>query len=258
MNKQDAARIIEEMELYEGNWKTYLQMHSAFHGYSDGNKMLIFAQNPSATMVAKFSYWKKMGRHVKKGEKSIRIFAPIIKKDDKGKEELKGFFLVPVFDVSQTEGDPLPEVVHDLSKTSEDVINGIENIIQTPIIYESQSSLPYGDVDENNFVVIPDRGNTELNLQNIIKGYCRYVVRKENLRSKFPESTESDIGKILAESVNFIISKHFGIKHVDYQLEKELLEDNSLLKKISPHIGSMSGKLIRMVQEGLDESLQTA
>jgi len=97
----------------------YLQVLGRFHRYSLRNLLLISSQNPHATQVAGFSTWKKLGRNVMKGEKGIRILAPVkykSKRDDTatkdvGGEEkvLAGFKCVSVFDISQTEGKPLPE-----------------------------------------------------------------------------------------------------------------------------------------------------
>ncbi|MEK6701635.1 MAG: ArdC family protein [Planctomycetota bacterium] len=97
----------------------YLAMLARFHRYSFGNVLLILWQNPEATHVAGFGTWKQMGRFVKKGEKGIVIVAPmnIRPKDDepeskdqaeraKPRLRFRGVF---VFDVSQTDGQPLPE-----------------------------------------------------------------------------------------------------------------------------------------------------
>jgi antirestriction protein ArdC len=98
--------------------KAYLATLARFHHYSIGNVFLIAAQRPNATRVAGFRTWQKLGRHVKKGEKTIHILAPIVwrkKRDEKpeGKddetEEFVRFRSVCVFDVAQTEGQPLPE-----------------------------------------------------------------------------------------------------------------------------------------------------
>ena len=92
----------------------YLQALSRFHDYSFGNVMLIVSQNPYATRVAGFRTWKKLSRFVKKGEKGIVIIAPRVgKKRDAGDDEgptVCGFRAVYVFDVSQTDGEPLPEL----------------------------------------------------------------------------------------------------------------------------------------------------
>jgi len=93
----------------------YLNAVSRFHRYSFANIMLIATQKPDATRVAGFRTWKQLGRYVKKGEKGIVIVAPMLikKKDNNGRdakdETSLRFRAVHVFDVSQTDGQPLPE-----------------------------------------------------------------------------------------------------------------------------------------------------
>ena len=124
------------MELFESDrYRNYLTTMSRFHKYSLNNVMLIHAQRPDATLVAGFSKWKNsFGRHVKKGEKGIQILAPTPYKIKVDKEKLDPdtklplldengepvteekevtipmFKVVSVFDVSQTDGRPLPQI----------------------------------------------------------------------------------------------------------------------------------------------------
>lgn len=257
-NCQEAIEKINNLKLGEGNWKTFLRIQSSFLGYSNNNKLVILAQNPDATMVAKFAYWKKMGRSVKKGETALRIFAPIIKKDEMGKEDLKGFMLVPVFDVSQTEGAPLPELGIDLSKTYSEIIEGIENLTETPLVFESDSKLKKAILDDSGLVVLPDRGSDEKNVQNVVKGYVRYLLSKEKTILDYPEAEEAEFHEIISESVNYIVSNTFGFKETEYDLSPKYLEKDALLKKISPVISKMAGIIINMVYEGLKTEEETA
>ena len=95
----------------------YLAMLAKFHRYSFGNVLMILSQRPDATHVAGFQTWRQMGRFVRKGEKGIVIIAPMLirKRDeqaDAGTDEAKPilrFRGVYVFDVSQTDGEALPE-----------------------------------------------------------------------------------------------------------------------------------------------------
>jgi antirestriction protein ArdC len=101
-----------------GRLQELARFMAKFHRYSFGNALLILLQKPDATLVAGYKTWEKMGRHVKKGEKGIAIFAPRTYKREIVDEEtgevmdiitgLAGFKVVYVFDVSQTEGKPLP------------------------------------------------------------------------------------------------------------------------------------------------------
>jgi antirestriction protein ArdC len=93
----------------------FLDMLGKFHRYSFGNVMLIVSQRPDATQVAGYRAWQKLGRQVRKGEKSITIIAPMLLKKDAESgsepEKVLRFRAASVFDVSQTDGDELPEPV---------------------------------------------------------------------------------------------------------------------------------------------------
>ena len=86
----------------------YLTAMARFYDYSWFNVMMIFTQRPSATRVAGFNTWKKVGRWVKRGEKGIVILAPLLKRDENGEKDLYGFKAVRVYDIGQTDGRKLP------------------------------------------------------------------------------------------------------------------------------------------------------
>ena len=96
----------------------YLAAMARFHRYSWHNVMLIVSQKPDASHIGGFHAWRKLGRFVKKGEKGILILAPILRKNTECDVETEsaessttvGFRAAYVFDVSQTDGEPLPEI----------------------------------------------------------------------------------------------------------------------------------------------------
>ena len=98
-----------------GRWRSWLKFSARLHRYSFTNSMLIHLCHPGATVVMGYGAkdgttgWKSVGRQVIKGSRGIPIFAPRFKKEDDGGTELAGFHVVHVFDVSQTEGDPIPD-----------------------------------------------------------------------------------------------------------------------------------------------------
>src|SRR5579871_5871639 len=100
------------------NLTAYLASMGRFHKYSLHNVMLIALQKPTASHVAGFHTWHKLGRHVRKGEKGITIFAPMLRPkrgtehgaEEMVEEQLLGFRTCCVFDVSQTEGKPMPAI----------------------------------------------------------------------------------------------------------------------------------------------------
>jgi antirestriction protein ArdC len=117
------SKAIEELAvaLEAGHSETlarYLAAIGRFHKYSLHNVILIVLQKPTATHVAGFHTWHKLGRHVRKGEKAITIFAPILRRQkapelgsqENQEEVVLGYRTCAVFDASQTEGKPLPSI----------------------------------------------------------------------------------------------------------------------------------------------------
>jgi antirestriction protein ArdC len=95
------------------DFRAYLRMQARFHAYSFGNVLLIQSQRPDATLVNSYRRWQALGRQVRTGEKGIAIFVPHKRAEtdpETGEpvERVTGFGVGTVFDVSQTEGDPLP------------------------------------------------------------------------------------------------------------------------------------------------------
>lgn len=145
----ETLRKLEEgvKEVFEsGNFAAYLKFLGKFHRYSFGNAILIMKQCPQATRVAGFKAWQNdFRRTVKKGEKGIQILAPrpwskTIQQD--GEEvEIHGtsFAAAYVFDVSQTEGEPLPALAHQLSGSGdawEEVYRAVCKVAPVPVAEE--------------------------------------------------------------------------------------------------------------------------
>ena len=118
--KQGVEEAIERLEagvsqIVDGEeFRRYLSVAAKFHHYSPNNCLMILMQRPEATRVAGYRAWQSMGRQVRKGEKGIRILAPIARKieDEKTGEEtqtLCGFKTTAVFDISQTDGEEIPD-----------------------------------------------------------------------------------------------------------------------------------------------------
>jgi len=100
-------------------WRAHLEVQGRFHHYSFNNALLIGTQDSAATRVAGFATWNRLGRSVVKGERAIWILAPMIGRrtrepDGEERRPIYGFRPVAVFDIAQTEGDPLPEVCRNL------------------------------------------------------------------------------------------------------------------------------------------------
>jgi antirestriction protein ArdC len=105
------AKAVAELATSEG-FQRWLDARRLFHDYSLNNTLMIVSQRPSASQVAGYRAWQALGRQVRKGEKGITILAPMVvkKNDDEGEgRRVIGFRAVHVFDIAQTDNEPLAE-----------------------------------------------------------------------------------------------------------------------------------------------------
>ena len=144
----DGVRSVWESE----EWAKWLRTLAKFHDYSLNNTMLIAMQMPEATRVASYRSWQRdFGRHVRRGERGIEVLVPMVVKSRLGDPEeaqrddaeeaterrrLVGFKVGHVFDVSQTEGEHLPEIASQVSADVSDfdsLMGAIEAVSAYPI-----------------------------------------------------------------------------------------------------------------------------
>ena len=170
-------------ELFESEkYKNYLRTMSRFHKYSVNNTMLIYMQKPDATVVAGFNKWRdQFGRNVLKGEKGIKIVAPtpykkkieeakldpdtklpMLDADGKAIMEEKEIKIpmykpVTVFDVSQTEGKPLPQLAADLTgsvQNYEVFMEAVKRSAPVPVFLENMTGMDGYYDDENQRIAV--------------------------------------------------------------------------------------------------------
>lgn len=191
---------------------TYLSTMSRFHSYSFGNIMLIMGQRPDATRVAGFRTWKSLGRSVMKGQKGIVIIAPMIFKNDKpgdDEEKIVRYRAVHVFDVSQTEGHPLPEPDR-IGGDPGDALTRLEQAITSSgIKLQTVDSLGGADGQSHGgtIKIIHDLSQAERFsvLAHEWAHELLHKVDKEDRPAKVVRETE-------AESVAFVVSHAFGLE----------------------------------------------
>jgi antirestriction protein ArdC len=109
--RQLGEQVEQLTDSYE--WKRWLDVAARFHDYSFGNQILIAMQRPDASRVAGYKTWQSLGRQVRRGERGIKIFAPMVVQDRDSEDDEATrilFRVVHVFALEQTDGDPLPEV----------------------------------------------------------------------------------------------------------------------------------------------------
>ncbi|GAH39860.1 unnamed protein product, partial [marine sediment metagenome] len=199
----DAARISEEM-------LHYLDMCARFHKYSPQNVWLIMMSRHDVTWVAGFHKWRSMGRYVKKGEKGIAILAPLMFRvdpddTDNKSTELGGFKVVYVFDVSQTDGEPLPEPPEWKSPEKNVVLNRkltefaiSHNIV---VLEKEQPGEVQGRSLKGAVEIDPSAGTKTL----------VHEIGHELLHNEGSPKLQVNIRELEAESVAYVVCKHFGM-----------------------------------------------
>ncbi len=253
--KQKVQEITDKLEkglkeLFESEkYKTYLSTMSKFHNYSFNNTLLIAMQKPEATLVAGYKAWQKnFERHVNKGEKAIRILAPapykIKEERDKldpvtgemmfdendmpQKEQVEvtipAFRAVSVFDVSQTDGKPIPELeAQELLSTVEgyeDFVQALMNVAPVPIGFEDipGDSKGYFHTEEKRIAVQENMSESQT-LKTMVHEVAHSMLHnKEINRDDLMEAPAKDRNtkEVEAESVAYTVCQHFGIDTSDY------------------------------------------
>ena len=239
-------------ELFESEkYMRYLSVMSKFHRYSVNNTMLIYMQKPEATLVAGFNKWKnQFARHVKKGEHGITIIAPTPYKkkieemkrdpdthapilDADGKTvmeekeiEIPMFRPVKVFDVSQTDGKPLPELASSLSGTVphyEAFLEALRRSASVPIEFEPMAANTDGYFSPDQQRIAIREGMSEV--QTVSATVHEIAHSKLHNRQKMqetaaagdnapdqPKPKDRRTEEVEAESISYAVCQYFGIQ----------------------------------------------
>jgi hypothetical protein len=232
MKRDEATKLAETalgqlaLALEQGHSQAltlYLQTLARFHRYSFGNVMLIACQCPDATHVAGFHTWKKLGRTVKKGEKGIAILAPLVRRraldalDHKPEDEqlgrdqawtVRGFKVVHVFDVSQTEGKPLPAFAP-AEGDPRQYLDQIRDAVRRHGIALDYAPIPGGALGTSQggrITVRPDLSPAE-EFSVLVHEFAHELLHKGERRGE----TTKTVRETEAEAVAFVVSQVAGL-----------------------------------------------
>lgn len=309
-NQERIKEITESIEagiraLFEsGTYQSYLTTMSRFHKYSVNNTVLIHMQKPDATLVAGFNAWKnKFGRHVKKGEKGIQILAPaavqkkvqetvldpdthapLLDADGNVVTEEKTVISVPhfkpvtVFDVSQTEGKPLPALAQPLTgdvEHYEAFVEALRRSSPVPIEFEQMAPTTdgYFSASDQRIAIRPGMSEVQTVTAMVHEiGHSRLhdydKLRAEALAAggKEPVIKDRRTEEVEAESVAYSVCQYYGIETAEnsfgyiaaWSKGKELKELkaslNTINKTASDLITDIDRNLTEILRErGLDQ-----
>ena len=234
---EDGIKELFQSETYA----QYLQTMSRFHHYSVNNQVLIHMQKPDATLVAGFNKWKnQFDRNVIKGEHGIKIIAPTPFKKKIEQEKLDPDTQLPmldadgkviteektiqipmykpvtVFDVSQTEGKPLPQLAHDLSGNvaNYDVfMEALRRSSPVPISIEVMGGGMDGYFDLEHQDIAIRKGMSEVQTVSAVIHEMAHALlhnRTKDTEEKTPEISRST-EEVQAESISYAVCAYYGI-----------------------------------------------
>lgn len=215
---QMAEKLAEQLAKgYTEDFKAYLQVASQFHTYSLNNKILIYSQMPSATKVASLKTWNKLGRRIKKGVKSIKIFGRprfkrVVEKEDGTKEDVYygSCPVVSVFDISQTEGKDIPvSCFKALGDEGLELYNLLKEIMQAQGIQVSETFIAGGaqGVSYGGRVEILSTLDGTNKLLTLIHEFAHELLHKGSENRLIPRG----IKECQAEACAYVVANYLGI-----------------------------------------------
>ena len=284
-NNDKLKELLEQAEqgtkaVFESeNYRNYLATMSKFHSYSFRNSLLILMQKPEATHVAGYAAWKKkFNRQVQRGESGIQIvgYSPRKvnveqeKKDSSGNtiigadgkpvmekvtRQVPSYVPVSVFDVSQTEGEPLPQLVNELNGSVEayqDLMQAIRDVSPFPVSFEEIQGGAKGFCDPVTQRIVIQQGMSEAqSVKTAIHEVTHADLHAPEQNLILADRTDRRTREIEAESAAFVVCEHYGIDTSDYTFpylaswssSKELAELQSSLETIQKQAGDLIDKI---------------
>lgn len=277
---QQGVQELQESEKY----KRYLETMSKFYNYSVNNILLICMQMPDATRVASYTCWRdKFHRQVLKGEKGLTIIAPtpykkkydveVVNADgtpalnpdgtpimEQKEIEHMAFRICKVFDVSQTEGKPLPEIVSELINPVEnfsDYLSAIREIAPVPVRFDNVEGGAKGYYSPTAKEIVIKRGMPE---EQTIKTLLHECAHARLGHGSKEDMSDRSTQEIQAESVAFCCCKALGLDTSEYSFGyiagwastkevKELTESLQVIREQAEHmISNITEKMQQLLE----------
>ena len=265
-------------------YKNYLNFCAKLPRYSVNNQILIMLQRPDATMCQSFGNWKEMNRFVRKGEKGIRILAPapykmqkeqdktdaagkpVLDKDGEPVKEtveitVNAFKPVSTFDISQTEGDPVPTVgIAELTGSVEGyeaLLEAIREVVPVPITFENIDSGAKGYYHlEEDRIVIQEGMSEAQTVKTLLHEASHQALHSREAQKAGGEVKSKNQKETEAESVAYVVCQHYGIDTSDYSFayvatwsaDKEVPELKASLDTIRRTASELITKIDEKVQ----------
>ena len=265
----------------------YLKTMSKFYNYSFNNTVLIALQRPEATLVAGYSAWQKnFHRQVKKGEKGIQIIAPSQRKekelvekfDPETNEPILGpdgqpetevvehvvsdFRVVRVFDISQTYGEPLPELaIPDLTGQVQNFplfLQAVKELSPVPIRFgETEGEAKGYYSNEKKEIVVKEEMSESQTIKTLIHEIAHAKLHDREVLEQTGEEKDQRTKEIEAESIAYTVCQYFGLDTSDYSFPYIAGWSDNLkmweLRTFMDAIRRTAGEFIKELEEKMKE-----
>ncbi|MBR4608235.1 MAG: hypothetical protein IKO41_18665 [Lachnospiraceae bacterium] len=287
--KKELTEITEKLEkgvkdvFTSDGYRKWLSFCAKLPRYSVNNQILIMLQRPDATLCQSFNAWKRVNRYVKKGEKAIKILAPapfkikrerdVCCEDGEPAYDLDGepvketvevtinaFKPVATFDVSQTEGEPLPDLgVAELTGGVEDYARFFESIraaVPVPVSFEKIENGAKGfyHLTENHIVLAEGMSEAQ-NVKTLLHEAAHQALHSVEAIAGEKKSKEQK--EVEAESVAYVVCQHFGVETSSYSFGYVATWSNGRavpeLRASLDLIRKAAGELIEKIEKKLNE-----
>jgi hypothetical protein len=256
-----AVRGIQESDLF----RRYLAAQARFHHYSWGNALLILAQRPDATRVASYGTWQSMGRQVQRGETGIRIVVPIRRQvsdaSSSSAAETDGGDVLPVpvprrvlyfgtgtvFDVSQTDGTPLPQVTVPLLDGPDGP--GLGTRLEHVALQEGLTIDRVPEIDGSQAVGMYLPSAQRILVRELEPAQMTKTLAHE-LAHHFANADRSSAEEeTVAESVAYVVCAHYGLDTGarSFPYVATWAEQPSVLKEAMTRIQTVSTSMIQLI-----------
>ena len=212
-----AEQLVATLEAGHSQTLTaYLKAIGRFHRYSLHNVLLIASQKPNASYVAGFRTWNELGRFVKKGEKGIMILAPIVRRkpensdeDEKESSRIAGFRPAYVFDVSQTDGQALPQigVVHGDPREFDDGLRRFAAAQNIALEYSEDIAPARGTSYGGRIALLPGQSPAE-EFSTLVHELAHELLHRGGRR----EQTSRQVRETEAEATAFVVCHAIGLE----------------------------------------------
>ena len=262
--KEAYHRLEQSFEEFQGEdeWRDYLDFSARFYTYSLNNTALIYHQRPTAQFLKGYRGWQQLSRQVKKGEKAIKIFAPVSRKvvNKSGEEEwkLSGFRMANVFDLSQTEGDDtqLPTMIKGLQSQVDysTILDRILKRIDVTVDFQDMNYEQHGFYAIKEHAITINSRNSPVHTLKTLFHELAHHYHLDSLkgrREKFTYKQE----EFVAESSAYLACATLGIDTGDYSIPylKHWLDDFQAFQEMRRDIEGTTKKILNLIETEREE-----